>query len=74
MTKWEYCAIAGIHKFPNGRGFDTYYPEKWSFLPDTGTMTSEITGGREKETKDVGRLIAKLGEEGWELVGSAPYC
>lgn len=70
MAKWEYCAVAGIYKFQHHREFDTTYPAVWYFTLD-GVRTVEITGGNIKENIETARVIAQLGEEGWEMTGCA---
>jgi hypothetical protein len=63
MQKWEYCALVGIAK--NGRNPSPYMPAVWYFT-DRGIMMTEIEGD---EVHGVGKFIAQLGNEGWEMVG-----
>jgi hypothetical protein len=62
MQKWEYCAIVGIRWGQNKKNLWAYYPNLWQFT----------TEGH-KETKiadpELGKTIAQLGEQGWELTG-----
>ena len=68
MPKWKYCAVAGIIKFHSERAFRTIWPSVWYFEPG-GVRTVQITGGDNKEPEQTARVIAQLGEEGWEMVG-----
>ncbi|MBI2304537.1 MAG: hypothetical protein HYU86_07305 [Chloroflexi bacterium] len=63
MSKWEYCAVVGIGKLT--RDLNPYYPAIWHFTAE-GVQVIQIKG---KEAAEVGRTIARLGEEGWEMVG-----
>ena len=70
MAGWEYCAVAGIsqkttHLDGNPRHLGTYCPAVWYFTSE-GVQTVEIKG---REAAEVGRTIAQLGHEGWEMVG-----
>lgn len=65
--KWEYCTIVGVN-----------YDRKWNTSSATiGFLTST---GRRVETLDCGSTsdplavaFAKLGSEGWELIGQMLY-
>ena len=70
MSKWEYCAVVGLRKPLSNRQLDPKYPAIWYFTP-SGVVINEITGGKGLETKEIGRVIANLGEQGWEMVGCA---
>ena len=66
MTKWEYCAVVGISS-KGGRLLEPYHPAIWSFTP-RGYEVVQITG---QEAAEVAKIIAHLGEEGWEMVACA---
>ena len=70
MSQWEYCVITGISF---GAGFSTHYPHLICFTPDEdGWATTYFDKPRgESEVDRTARTIAKLGEEGWEMVGVA---
>jgi len=71
MTRWEYCVISGI---ATGIGLSTYYPYLIHFTPDGRGYASthlEKTPS-DSEIAVVAKTIAKLGENGWEMV-SAVY-
>ena len=64
MTKWEFCSIYPIEEYkhwlvPYGEGF------KENFTVDGGTR-EEVPD----DPHDLARLIAQLGEDGWELGGT----
>jgi len=63
MQKWEYCALVGMAK--HTRNLNPHYPALWYFTPD-GYKIVEIKGA---EYSGVAATIAKLGEDGWEMVG-----
>ena len=68
MPRWEYCAL-----FANGmegRVMKPHYPTINYFTPE-GTREQKLEG---KEFHELGKAIAKLGLEGWEMVatGSLP--
>ncbi len=63
MSKWEYCAVVGIAK--SQRNPSHYFPAVWFFTPG-GTKIVEIGG---QEGFEVSKMIAQLGEDGWEMVG-----
>jgi hypothetical protein len=66
MAGWEYCAVKGIRGLDIGkRDLQTYNPAVWCFTSE-GVETVEIKG---REAAEVGRTIAQLGHEGWEMVG-----
>lgn len=63
MTKWEFCSIYPIEEYrhwlvPYGEGY------KENFTVEGGTR-EEVPD----DPHDLAKLIAQLGEEGWELVG-----
>lgn len=72
MQKWEYCAITGISALSSK--LSTSYPSLLQFS-DQGTYVTKI---RDEVIENVyfdeetltAKRIAKLGEEGWELVGT----
>jgi hypothetical protein len=70
MQKWEYCVIGPIKAAAAG-GWLGYYPVFFSF---TTNITSDQMYALRKENgvseqAVLAREIAKLGEEGWEMVG-----
>jgi hypothetical protein len=67
MSKWEYCAVGAIHKM--SRNFDTSYPVLWYFTV-AGVRAVDITGGAKQEPFETARIVAELGDEGWEMVAS----
>lgn len=67
-VRWEYCAVSRAGYTGSTRG-GTYWV---SYFKDTGVEIIEI----EEKVSDqqgvaVARAMAKLGEEGWEMVGSS---
>ncbi len=64
--KWEYCAVVGVSKPPGYRELDPVYPAIWYFTP-TGYTKRDIKGD---EAQEVGKAIAALGDDGWEMVGT----
>ena len=69
MTKWEYCVITGgKSKQP---GFGTFCPG-FVLFTKSGPKIKNLRGrgpdGSSEEDRVV-RLIAQLGEVGWEMVG-----
>ena len=65
MTKWEYCAVSGIV-----RGGDTYLSCLIRFTPDGVVRTRLKKTRSESEQTVVAQTIAKLGEDGWEMVSA----
>lgn len=66
MQKWEYCVIDGF------QGGMTYYPRCYR-LTDKGFEFVSDFKDRPKDVSEqdaVGRFIAQLGDEGWEMVGA----
>ena len=63
MQKWEYCAISGIG---GARNLNTTEPGIWNFTMD-GIQDFAIN---RPEKNEVAKEIAKLGEQGWEMVGT----
>ncbi len=67
MQKWEYCVVSGI-----GPSLATSYPAAYRMT----ARGIEIVMDFKKlpkgasEINAVAQLIAQLGEEGWEMVGS----
>ena len=71
MTKWKYCTITGCKTGSATHQFDTHYP-KITYFTSEGRNTESLGGSRPDglyEANAVARLIAQLGEEGWEMVG-----
>ena len=65
MPAWEYCSVVGIRSSVYDRKLTPYYPAIWQFNLD-GISVIEIKGD---ESKEVSRTIARLGQDGWEMVG-----
>jgi sugar/nucleoside kinase (ribokinase family) len=66
MQQWEYCAVAGLRK--KGWNLEPYYPATWHFR--SGGSKSEPIGA--PEAANTAETIARLGQEGWEMVGCVP--
>ena len=64
MQVWEYCAVVGIQRYSERRGFHPRWPAIWHFTSD-GIKEVEITID---EIKTTAKTIAQLGEQGWEMV------
>ena len=64
MQKWEYRFLGPIKSVAGG--FQGYYPYDGYFDDDGLKQTS--LGGR-KESDRIASTIAKLGFEGWEMIG-----
>lgn len=80
MQQWEYCVLSGVYsgsagefkgKFPKLRffGLDGISQE----IDMQNSAASQRPKGWEKvdERKYIAYMIAKLGSEGWEMVGTA---
>lgn len=63
MQKWEYCAVIGVGR--EGIVFGGADPALYTFNQD-GTQEQRIGG---KIYREIGKIVAKLGAEGWEMVG-----
>jgi hypothetical protein len=61
--RWEYCAVVGIRR--RKHDLSPYYPAIWYFTSG-GAKKQEIQGS---EALELGRAIAALGDQGWEMVG-----
>ena len=68
MQKWDYCALSGVGNLSGN--FATHYPGMWFFTALEGAKAIEVSGRGEEVV--VARTIAKLGLDGWELVGVSP--
>ncbi len=67
MQKWEYCMIGPIKSTITGP--EGYYPYT-VHLTDKGLAKTRIEGaGILSEISILAQTVAKLGEEGWEMVG-----
>jgi len=69
--RWEYCAVVGLVRrsgqLTATRDPGAYYPAVWYFTTQ-GMLKQEIRGN---EAIELGKAIAALGEQGWEMVGIA---
>jgi hypothetical protein len=70
MQQWEYCYISGIRI--NG-SFETSYPRITRFSSKNPFIEKVELGKKphNEEIFGVAESIAKLGEEGWEMVSAA---
>lgn len=67
-ARWEYCAVSRAGYTGSARG-GTYWV---SYFKDTGVEIVEIEEKvSEQQGAAISRAIAKLGDEGWEMVGSS---
>lgn len=66
-ARWEYCALSRAGDTGSGKG-GVYWI---SYFKDTGVEIVEIEEKvSEQQGTSTARAIAKLGEDGWEMVGS----
>lgn len=65
MIKWEYCVITGLQYKPYGLA--PFYPQLLMYHPQ-GAQQTNLTG--KNESDKVARLIAELGEQGWQMAGT----
>lgn len=64
-VKWEYCAVTrAVYTATNRRG--AYWI---NYFKETGVEVVGVEEGAVDSDSVAARLIAKLGEEGWEMVG-----
>ncbi len=72
QTKWEYCALYGYASSRKSFGSTTFYATiEYYQTSDLHTETVEMDRGGEE--KVVAKAIAKLGEEGWEMVNDRTH-
>lgn len=68
MQKWEYCIVTGIVPWSGGLDSEDH-------LQYFGTASPEITyfghTTPQQRPQVLAQTIARLGEEGWEMVGCA---
>lgn len=65
LAKWEYCAVSrAAYTATNRRG--TFWI---SYFKETGVEVVGVEEGAFDQDSVAARVIAKLGEEGWEMVG-----
>ena len=69
MQQWEYCYLYGIKA---GNPMDTVLPRIASFKSSKPQINVRDLGKKihEDEILGVAETIAKLGEEGWEMVSA----
>ena len=67
MQKWEYCIITGVVPWSGGLDSEDHLQY---FGPDSPEITRfRSTAG--KRPQILAQTIARLGEDGWEMVGCA---
>jgi len=67
-VRWEYCAVSRAGYTGSTRG-GAYWV---SYFKDTGVEIVEIEEKvSEQQGASIARAIAKLGDEGWEMIGSS---
>lgn len=67
-TKWEYCAVSKAGYTGSSRGgmyWISYFKEGGVEIVEIDEKVSEQQGA------SIARAIARLGEEGWEMVGQS---
>jgi hypothetical protein len=62
MHVWEYCAVVEIRT--GGRDLTPVPPAIWYFTPE-GVQVVEF-----QDNHQVPQIIAQLGQQGWEMVGT----
>ena len=68
VERWEYCAVSRAGYTASNRG-GTYWV---SYFKDTGVEIVELEErASEQQGASIVRAIARLGNEGWEMVGQA---
>jgi hypothetical protein len=70
MSKWEYCAITGIY-YDTKEGWLSAGFDKRSLMlfKEPNVFGEKIERG---DPNALSTAIARLGEEGWEMVGCVP--
>jgi len=70
MPKWEYCVLTGI----KGSNFYPHYPRLQRFTLDGYGLEDMVDFGKRPkgltELTAVAQAIARLGEDGWEMVSA----
>jgi hypothetical protein len=71
MPKWEYCAIVGVSRASNS----PLYPRwpQWVQFTSQGHLAAKIGSSEKDELAELAKTIARLGEEGWEMVGTGTH-
>jgi len=67
-TNWEYCAITNYGTTSEGTRVDICYFSPSGCRPDRLELANSI-----KKADALAIAIAKLGTDGWELVGMGPF-
>lgn len=70
MQKWEYCVLGEVTYDAGHRALWGNYP-KVSILTPTGRKERDLTKTKYDEA-GIGVMIAILGSEGWEMIGTTP--
>ncbi len=70
VEKWEYCVLYGIGPTDKGK-LCTYDPNLYRFTSKGYELVTDFKNRTQSITEEisVARVIALLGDEGWELVG-----
>ena len=74
MQKWEYCVVGPVKNIAGQaqvKPMIGYYPTRLKFGVDKGERTY-IYALEGDEDRNLVRLIAEMGQDGWELVGTGP--
>jgi hypothetical protein len=66
MQKWEHCCVGPIKESSGWKG---HYPRLFFFETDGLEVESIRASGGSTEEDVLAATIARLGEEGWEMVG-----
>jgi hypothetical protein len=71
MTRWEYCVLTGVAA-TDDEGFEPALPRLYLFTKDGLELVEAFDDNDEEMTvrDQVARQIARLGNDGWELVGA----
>jgi hypothetical protein len=71
MPQWEYCSVRGIYNASND--WRTMYPRLYRFTDAGAQLTDDFKTLEQgmSEAQAVAQAIARLGQDGWEMVGIA---
>ncbi len=62
--EWEYCALMALGR--SGTSLNVVNPSALYRFTSDGTVEEKLAG---KQYHEMGKAIARLGAEGWEMVG-----